>query len=192
MIGLIWSLMILAGILWACISGNVEMVTGVIFKQALDGFQTSLQLTAIIAVWFGLSRIAEKAGILPTLARLVTPFLRPLFPGIPRGHSSLGSISLNITANILGLADAATPFGLKAMKQLQELNPCRETITPAMTTFLALNSTAATMVPVTAIALRSNAGATAPSLVILPAAMASLTATAAVLLLDARLRRKSY
>ncbi|GAW91973.1 nucleoside recognition domain-containing protein [Calderihabitans maritimus] len=190
MINVIWAVMILTGILFAGMKGNAELVTITIFKEAFEGLITSLELIAIIAVWFGLSRVAEKAGLLTGLARLLTPLLRPLFPSVPPGHSSLGSIAMNLTANLLGLANAATPFGLKAMKELQELNHHPDTVTPAMITFLAINSTCVTLIPATAIALRANAGAAEPSSIIVPAALASGIATITVLALDRLLKRR--
>lgn len=189
MVSIIWAALIIVGILWAGFSGNADLVTNTIFNQATRGLVAGLELMAITAVWFGLSHVATKAGLLPGLARLMTPLLRPLFPGIPRGHSSLGSIAMNLTANLLGLADAATPFGLRAMNQLQELNR-RDTVTPAMLTFLAMNSACATLVPTTAIALRATAGAAEPSAIIFPAALASCIATATVLAVDRLLRRR--
>lgn len=192
MVSLIWAALILSGILWAGLGGNVDMVTTTIFSQASRGLTASMELIAITAVWFGISRVAEKAGLLTGLTRLITPFLRPLFPSIPPGHPSLGSVAMNLTANLLGLADAATPFGLKAMSQLQELNRRPDTATPAMITFLVLNSACATLVPATAIALRARAGAAEPSAIILPAALASFIATATVLVADHLLRRRVF
>lgn len=191
MINILWMGMILISILWAGINGKMELVTTTIFTQASKGMTTSLELMAIVAVWLGLSRIAEKAGLLRLLTKLMTPFLRPLFPGVPPNHPSLSSISMNLAANLFGLANAATPFGLKAMKELQKLNYKQETATPAMITFLALNTAAPTLVPATAIALRATAGSPEPSSIIIPAALASIIATVTVLFLDYCLRRRT-
>src|SRR5690606_24826832 len=163
--------------------------TTAIFEQAANGLAVALNLLALIAVWFGLSRIAERAGLLAMTARLFAPLLRPLFPGVPRHHPSLTAMAMNIAANFLGLANAATPFGLRAMKELQALNPRPDTVTPAMITFLALNSACATLLPATAIALRAQAGAPQPALIIVPAALASGAAMVFVLLVDRWLRR---
>lgn len=192
MVSIIWAVLIISGIFWAGLSGNVDLVTTTIFSQATRGLTAGLELIAITAVWFGVSRVAEKAGLLTGLARLVTPLLRALFPSIPPGHPSLGSMAMNLTANLLGLADAATPFGLKAMNQLQELNRQPDTTTPAMITFLVMNSACVTLVPATAIALRASAGAAEPSVIILPAALASVIATATVLVADRLLRRRLF
>lgn len=192
MINLVWAGMILSGIVWASLDGDMEKVTSAMFRYAGEGLATSLNLLAIVTVWFGISRIAEKAGLLAALARIMTPILRPLLPGVPPSHRSVSSIAMNLTANLLGLAHGATPFGLKAMQELQTLNPRPDTVTPAMVTFLALNSAMATLVPTTAIALRANAGAAQPSAIIAPAAAASTIALVAVLVADRLLRRRAW
>lgn len=190
MIDIVWAIMILSGIGFAAAAGDVAVVTTVIFEQAVAGLGVGINLIAVIAVWFGISRIAERAGLLHGLARWLTPLLRPLFPDVPKGHASLSSIAMNVTANVLGLANAATPFGLKAMEQLQQLNDRKDTVTPAMITFFALNSACATLLPATAIALRAQAGAADPSVIIVPAAVASSVAAISILLIDASLRRR--
>lgn len=190
LIDIVWAVMILAGIGFAAAAGDVAVVTTVIFEQAVAGLGVGINLIAIMAVWFGISRIAERAGLLQVLARWLTPLLKPLFPDVPKGHASLSSIAMNVTANVLGLANAATPFGLKAMEQLQELNDQPDTVTPAMITFFALNSACATLLPATAIALRAQAGAENPSIIIVPAALASTIAAVSILLVDAYLRAR--
>ena len=192
MINAIWGGMLVVGILWAGAAGAVEKVTEAVFTYASRGLTTSLNLMAIIVVWFGISRVAEKAGLLQRLARLMTPLLRPLFPDVPRGHRALSSISMNLVANVFGLAHGATPFGLKAMKELQALNRDRRTISPPMVTFLALNTSIATLVPTTAVALRAQAGAPEPSAIIIPAALASSCAMVSVLVLDRLLRSRVW
>lgn len=189
-IDIVWAAMILTGILFAALNGDIGVVTTVLFEQAAAGLTVGINLLAVIALWFGISRIAEKAGVLPALARWLTPLLRPLFPDVPKGHPALTSVALNITANLLGLANAATPFGLKAMEQLQELNDEPGAASPAMITFFALNSACATLLPATAIALRAQAGADDPAIIIVPAALASCVAAAGILLVDAFVRRR--
>ncbi|HEY8418018.1 MAG TPA: nucleoside recognition domain-containing protein [Limnochordales bacterium] len=191
MVNIIWAAMILAGIAFAALNGDIGLVTTTIFAQAAQGLTVALNLLALLTVWFGLSRIAEQAGLLDGLARLLAPLLRPLFPDLPRGHPSLSAIAMNIAANVLGLANAATPFGLKAMQEMQALNPHPDTVTPAMITFLVLNSACATLLPATAVALRAQAGAAEPALIIGPAALASGAAMVFVLLVDIYLRRRT-
>lgn len=191
MIDWIWAGMIIIGISFAAIKGDVSIITTTIFEQAAEGLAVAFNLMGIIAVWFGISRIAEKAGLLDGIARFLTPLLRPLFPSLPKNHPSLGSIAMNITANILGLANAATPFGLKAMEQLQTVNDDPKTVTPAMITFLALNSACLTLVPTTAVALRAAAGGADATVIIIPAAIVSAIATVCVLTVDAFIRRST-
>lgn len=190
-VDVIWAAMILTAIAFAALQGDIGVVTTTIFDQAAAGLSVGINLIAIIAVWFGVSRIAERAGVLPAVARWLTPLLRPLFPDVPKGHPALTSIALNVTANMLGLANAATPFGLKAMEQLQELNDRPDTASPAMITFFALNSACATLLPATAVALRAQAGASDPTIIIVPAALASTVAAVSILLIDAYLRRRT-
>lgn len=189
MVDWIWAAMIICGIAFAAVQGDIGLVTTTIFEQSAAGLTVAFNLIAIIAVWFGISRIAERAGLLEAVARFVAPLLRPLFPTLPRGHASLGSIAMNITANVLGLANAATPFGLKAMEQLQSANDDPTTVSPAMITFLALNSACLTLLPTTAIALRAAAGGADATAVILPAAAASTAATICILAVDGLIRR---
>jgi len=191
-VNILWAAMILMGIGFAALQGNGELVTSTLFAQAASGLAVALNLLALLTVWFGLSRVAERAGLLNSLARLLTPLLRPLFPGLPHGHPSLSAIAMNIAANFLGLANAATPFGLKAMEEMQRLNPRPDTVTPAMITFLALNSACATLLPATAVALRAQAGAPEPARIIGPAAAASGAAMVFVLLVDGFLRRRAH
>lgn len=189
MVDWIWAGMIIVGIAFAAFQRDIGSVTTTIFEQAAAGLGVAINLIAIISVWFGLSRVAERAGLLHGIARLLAPLLRPLFPTLPKDHPSLSSIAMNLTANVLGLANAATPFGLKAMEQLQQLNEDSTTVTPSMITFLALNSACATLLPTTAIALRARAGALDPSVIIVPAAVASSVATVSVLIIDGVIRR---
>jgi len=187
-VNVLWAAMILASIVFAALQGDIGVVTTALFAQAANGLAVALNLLAIITVWFGISRIAARAGLLDAVARVIAPLLRPLFPGVPPGHPSLTAVALNLAANVLGLANAATPFGLAAMKELQRLNPRPDTVTPAMITFLALNSACATLLPATAIALRAQAGASDPAIIIAPAAIASGAAMVFVLLVDRWLR----
>lgn len=189
MVDWIWAGMIIVAIAFAAVGGDIGLITTTIFDQAAAGLTVAINLIAIIAVWFGLSRIAEKAGLLDGIARVLTPLLRPLFPSLPPNHPSLSSMAMNMTANVLGLANAATPFGLKAMEQLQTVNEDPKTATPAMITFLALNSACATLVPTTAVALRAAAKGADPTVIILPAAAASTVATLSILIIDRLIRR---
>ena len=136
-------------------------------QAALDGAQVSvdncLSLIAIMVLWLGLLQIAKDAGLVDLLARLLSPLMCWLFPGIPNGHAAQGAILMNMSANMLGLDNAATPFGLKAMKELDELNPEKGTATNAMATFLTINTSSVTLVPISIIGLRYASGSENPS-----------------------------
>lgn len=190
MLDIIWLVLFAGGLAVMVASGRPEAATQAIFGEAGRALQSTLALVGTVSVWFGISRVAEKAGLIDGLARLVSPLLRPLFPSVPSGHPAVSSIAMNIAANILGLGNAATPFGLKAMRELQELNPAPGTLTPAMITFLVLNSTTLSILPTGAIALRTISGSAAPAEIVIPAALASAIAMVVALTADAMLRRR--
>lgn len=190
MLDIIWLVLFAGGLGVMIASGRPEAATQAIFGEAGRALQSTLSLVGTVSVWFGISRVAEKAGLIDGLARLVSPALRPLFPSVPSGHPAISSIAMNIAANILGLGNAATPFGLQAMRELQTLNPHPGSLTPAMITFLALNSTTLSILPTGAIALRTISGSAAPAEIVIPAALASAVAMTATLVVDALLRRR--
>ena len=134
---------------------------------ALDAARLSVEicigLIGIMALWLGLLRVAEDAGLVASLARLLQPIMRWLFPDVPDGHPAQGAMLMNISANMLGLDNAATPMGLKAMQELQKLNPTEDTATDAMATFLALNTSSVTLIPFTVIGYRAVAGSSNPT-----------------------------
>jgi len=190
MLDIIWLVLFAGGLGVMIASGRPEAATQAIFGEAGRALQSTISLVGTVSVWFGISRVAEKAGLIDGLARLVSPLLRPLFPSVPSGHPAISSIAMNIAANILGLGNAATPFGLQAMRELQTLNPHPGSLTPAMITFLALNSTTLSILPTGAIALRTISGSAAPAEIVIPAALASAVAMTATLVVDALLRRR--
>src|SRR5215207_8898301 len=128
------------------------------FDSAKTGFEISIGLTGIMTLWLGLMKIGERGGIIPILSRLVGPFFSKLFPEIPRNHPATGAIIMNFSANILGLDNAATPLGLKAMKELQDLNPVKDTASNAQIMFLVLNASGLTVIPISIIADRVTMG----------------------------------
>lgn len=150
------------------------------FDSAKAAFlNVALPLCGVITLWMGLMRVGEKAGAVNFLSRLIGPFFRHLFPAVPQGHPAQGQIMLNFSSNMLGLSNAATPMGLKAMGSLQELNPDKEKATDAMIMFLALNTAGLTLIPVTILGLRAAAGSANPTDVFVPILMASFFATLA-------------
>lgn len=155
----------------------LKKVTNAAFDIAGVAVQIAIGLIGIMALWLGVMKVAEKAGLITHLARLVRPITVRLFPEIPPDHPAVGSMIMNISANMLGLGNAATPFGLKAMEELDELNTKKGVATNSMVTFLALNTSCITLIPATAIAVRSAAGSSDPAIIIGTSFLASLTAT---------------
>ncbi len=149
------------------------------FDNAKTAFEIALGLTGIMCLWLGVMKIGERAGFLDGLARLLAPLFTRLFPAVPRGHPALGSITLNMAANMLGLDNAATPMGLKAMRELQELNPVKDTASDAQVLFLVLNASSVTLLPVTIFTYRAQMGAADPTDVFIPILLATYCSTLA-------------
>lgn len=149
------------------------------FDSSKTAFETSLGLTGVLALWLGIMKIGERAGAVNVLARMLSPVFTKLFPDIPKNHPVMGSIFMNIASNMLGLDNAATPTGLKAMAQMQELNPKKDTATNPMIMFLVLNTSGLTIIPTTILAFRSSYGAAQPTDVFIPILLATTVATLA-------------
>lgn len=184
MINIIWLLFLLVGIVYAGINGRVEIVTQGAISGAEAAVALAFKLIGVMCLWLGLMKIAERAGLIRIFSWLLGPVIRFLFPGIPKGHPALGAIIMTVSANMLGLGNAATPFGIKAMQQLQELNPRKDVATPAMCTLLALCTTGFTVVPATIIALRSAAGSVNPAEIVGVTVLTSIVATTVALAAD--------
>jgi len=160
--------------------GDVDIFQRIVsgtFDTAKTGAEISLGLIGLMAFWLGIMKIGEKGGMIQLFAKLVGPFFNKLFPEIPRNHPALGSILMNFSANMLGLDNAATPLGLKAMKELQELNPDKDTATNAQIMFLVLNASSLTLLPISIMAYRKEAGALDPSDVFIPILIATFFST---------------
>ena len=147
------------------------------FDQAAFAFEISLGLTGVLTLWLGIMKIGEKAGVVEFFGRLIRPFFSRLFPGIPKGHPAMGAIFMNISANMLGLDNAATPMGLKAMQEMQSLNPKKDTATDAMIMFLVLNSSGLCLIPISIMMYRAQGGAANPTDVFIPILIATAIAT---------------
>ena len=159
------------------------------FSSSKTAFETSLGLTGVLALWLGIMKIGERAGAVNVLARMLSPVFTRLFPDIPRNHPVMGSIFMNIAANMLGLDNAATPTGLKAMSQMQELNPRKDTATNPMIMFLVLNTSGLTIIPTTILAFRASYGAAQPTDVFIPILLATTVATLAGVIITALWQR---
>ena len=177
MINWIWLGLIVLAVIVAAANGRMNDLSTSAFEAAKTAVQLSISLIGIMALWLGLMKLAEEAGLIKGIARLVRPVLRGLFPEVPKDHPALGSMTANLAANILGLGNAATPLGLKAMQDLQELNSEKDAATNAMVTFIVINATSVTIIPATIIGLRSAAGSVNPSSIIVPSIIATTIST---------------
>jgi spore maturation protein SpmA len=164
------------------------MVTST-FDMARTGFEISLGLTGVLTLWLGLMKVGEMGGAIALLSKLARPFFRRLFPDVPADHPAHGSIIMNFAANMLGLDNAATPLGLKAMQELQELNPEPDTATDAQIMFLVLNTSGLTIIPISIMVYRAQAGAANPSDVFLPILLATFCSTMVALIAVALVQR---
>ena len=159
------------------------------FAQAKNAFEISLGLTGVLSLWMGIMKIGEKGGLVAGLARLLSPVLCRIFPDIPKGHPAMGTMFMNFSANMLGLDNAATPMGLKAMQELQELNPKKDTASNPMIMFLVLNTSGITLIPITVLLYRAQMGAANPTDVFIPILLATTVSTLAGLLVTSIYQR---
>jgi len=156
---------------------KLGQVTSAAIKAANTGVEIAIGLVGVMALWLGVMKVAEEAGLTKILARMVKPITRWLFPSIPSDHPAIGAMIMNIAANMLGLSNAATPLGLKAMEELDKLNPNKGEATDDMCTFLVLNTSAITLIPASAIAIRATLGSQNPQMIIIPSIIAATCAT---------------
>ena len=157
--------------------------------SAKNAFELSLGLTGVLSLWMGIMKIGEKGGLVAALARLLSPVLNKIFPDVPKGHPAMGTMFMNFAANMLGLDNAATPMGLKAMQELQELNTQKETASNPMIMFLVLNTSGLTLIPVSVLTFRTQMGAANPTDVFLPILLATTVATLVGLLVTSIYQR---
>ncbi|NRF89660.1 nucleoside recognition protein [Paenibacillus frigoriresistens] len=191
MVNWIWLFFIVVGFGVAALNGNVATVTQAAFDGAKSGVTVCFGLISVLVFWMGMMRIAEDAGLLNKLARLLQPAVRFLFPSVPKNHPAIGYIMSNMSANILGLGNAATPMGIKAMQELQKLNPDKDTASTAMCTLLALNTSSITLIPTTLIAIRMNYNSVNPAEIVGTTLIATIISTAAAIFVDRWYRRSS-
>ncbi|MBQ8096041.1 MAG: spore maturation protein [Prevotella sp.] len=173
-------------------TGDLEVFPAMIdstFVQSKTAFEISLGLTGVLALWMGVMKIGERGGVVNVMARLLGPVFSKLFPDVPKGHPVTGSIFMNLSANMLGLDNAATPLGLKAMEQLQELNPKKETASNSMIMFLVLNTSGLTIIPVSILVYRAQMGAAQPTDVFIPILMATFFSTLAGIIVTSFFQR---
>lgn len=177
MLNYVWLFLIAVALIFGAVNGKLPEVTEAAFRYAGVAVDIAIGLIGIMALWLGIMRIAEKAGLVRLLARAIKPISTRLFPGVPAEHPAMGAMILNIAANWLGLSNAATPLGLKAMEELQKLNRHKDTATDDMVVFLGLNTGSITLIPATILAVRVKLGSAAPWEIIGTTIFASTCAT---------------
>lgn len=184
MLNIIWPVFIILSFSYAIFSGNLEQLNNSIFESTADAVNLCINLLGTICLWNGIMQVASKTTILQKLTRFLKPVIRFLFPEIQGNSIVYQEIAMNMVANILGLGNAATPLGLKAMKSMQKENPQKDTLTNSMATFIILNTASIQIIPTTVIAIRSSLGSENPTSIVFPvwiatvcAAVAGITAT---------------
>lgn len=190
MVNWIWFLLIFIGVVTAGLQGNIEVINHAIFEGAKTGVTISFGLISVLVFWLGMMKIAEEAGLLKWISRLLRPVVQWLFPEIPKNHPALGYILSNMTANLFGLGNAATPMGIKAMQELQRLNTQKDQASASMATFLALNTSSITIIPTTVLSIRMVYHSAAPTEIVGTTILATISSTIAAILLDRWYRLK--
>jgi|TARA_B110001454_G_scaffold77181_1_gene74759 spore maturation protein A len=187
MLNYIWFGMMFSGVVVGIFTGNIDAVTEAAIDMAKVAVNLAIGLIGIMALWLGIMKIAEESGLIRLIAKGLRPITIRLFPDVPEDHPAIGSIVLNMSANILGLGNAATPLGLKAMEELQEINPDKDTATNAMCTFLAINTSSVQLIlPATVVALMGATSSQIFITTIFATGMSTIAAIAAVKFLEKR------
>jgi len=184
MINIFWILLIFTGIIVSFINGQGEEITNIIFQASKETIEIAIKLAGPIALWSGMMKIAKDSEMMELLARIVKPVFKYIFPDIAEKDDALGAILLNISANIMGLGNSATPLGIKAMEELQKLNPKKNRASPAMCTLLALNTSSLTLIPTTVISFRVASGSVNPTIIILTTIFATVISTITAIIFD--------
>lgn len=192
MLNIIWLGMILVAVLVGIIEGRVNEVVKAVTESAKLGFELAIGLAGIMSLWLGIMSIATESGLVSKLGFILRPILKRLFPDIPSDHPAMGAIVMNVAANMLGLANAATPFGLQAMKELQSLNQHAKIATNSMCTFLAINTSSVQLIPATAIAFLAANGSINPSSIILSSIIATGFSTLVAIIAVKQLEKFSW
>lgn len=190
MINKIWGGFIVIGVLYCIATNQLDVLNQTFLNSASKAFELTCKLFPVMALWLGISKIAEVSGLLKKISLKLSFILKYIFPEIPKGHESLSYISSNVVANMFGLGNAATPFGLKAMQSLQTLNKDKDTASRSMITFLVLNTSGITIVPTTIISLRMAYGSSNPTSIVGYCIMISIIGTISGLLIDRILARR--
>ena len=182
MLNIIWLSIVIVSIIFGAINGKMHEVVMAVTSGAKIAFDIALNMAGVMTFWLGIMQIAQDSGFVNVLTRIISPVLRLLFPEIPKGHPAIGAIALNMTANILGLANAATPLGIKAMEELETLNQCPGVATNAMCMFIAVNTSSIQLIPVSAIAFLASAGSKNPTEIVFTGLLATICSTIAAIM----------
>jgi spore maturation protein A len=191
MMNYIWFGLMAVALVVAAVNGTADAVTKGAVESATSAVQIAIGLIGIMTLWLGMMRVAEAAGLVSLVGRALSPILRLLFPEVPSGHPAAGAIVLALAANILGLNNAATPLGIKAMEELQTLNPDKETATNGMVTLMAVTTSGVQLIPATMIGILLAAGSTNPTAIIAPTIVATFVGTIAAVI-AARVLQRLY
>ena len=190
MVSIIWIILIVIGILFGFFTGKLDVINSTIVDSTIVSLDMLMKIFPVLALWMGFTKIAEESKLLEKLSTGLSPFLTKLFPEIPKGHESLSLIASNIIANVFGLGSAATPFGLKAMKSLQDLNKKKDTASRSMITFLVVNTSGLTIIPTTIISLRMMYGSLEPTKIVFACIISTACSTIGGIMMDRILARR--
>ncbi len=177
MINIIWFFMIGIGIVVGLVNGRMEEITQAAMDSAQLAVEMCIGFIGIWALWLGLMNVAQKSGFIQGLSKVISPVLKRIFPEVPKDHPAMGTMVMNMTANMMGLGNAATPLGLKAMEELQKLNQYKDRASNAMCTFLVINTSSIQLIPTTVIALRMSTGSSNPTEIIGTSLIATTVST---------------
>lgn len=184
MVNKIWALFIIIGIIFSLLTGQIDKLNSTILNSGKNSLDMILKIFPVMALWLGIMNIAKKAGLLNKFSKLLYPIMHKIFPEIPRNHESFGFICSNIVANMFGLGNAATPFGLKAMQSLQEINNKKDTASRSMITFLVINTSGVTIIPTTVISLRMMYNSSNPTEIVLACIITTIISLICALIID--------
>jgi spore maturation protein A len=191
MLNIIWPLFIIISYIYAIITGNVTQINNSVFESCESAVNLSITFLGTMCLWTGIMKIATKTSLINKLTKILNPIMKILFPDIKKEDEAYKEISMNMVANILGLGNAATPLGLKAMKTMQEKNPKKDTLTNSMAIFIIINTASIQIIPTTVIAIRSSLGSNNPTVIILPVWIATICAALAGII-SAKILMKKY
>lgn len=184
MMNKLWAIFIIVGIVFAFLSGNIEVINQEIIEYPSEIFDIFLSMLPLMVIWSGIMNVAKEAGLLKKISKFMRPLFKVIFPDVPENHESLDYIATNLTINMLGIHNASTPFGLKAMKSLNELNKNKDEASRSMITFLVLNTSGVTIVATDILAIRSMYGANEPADILMVTILGTLITTVVALVLD--------